>query len=74
MRIHYQPAALEEFRQAIIWYAEVAGLQQAEALELESGTKPRSSPDLKADSAQRNDPQCQRVGTAPWLQPRFQSW
>lgn len=39
MRILYQPAALEEFREAIIWYCEVAGQRQAEALDLEINAK-----------------------------------
>ena len=39
MRTLYQPAALEEFREAIIWYCEVAGQRQAEALDREINAK-----------------------------------
>ncbi len=39
MRTRYQPAALEEFREAIIWYCEVAGQRQAEALDREINAK-----------------------------------
>ena len=39
MRTFYQPAALEEFREAIIWYGEVAGQRQAEALDREISAK-----------------------------------
>lgn len=39
MRTLYQPAALEEFREAIIWYIEAAGQRQAEALDKEINAK-----------------------------------
>jgi plasmid stabilization system protein ParE len=39
MRALFQPAALEEFRQAIIWYGEVAGQRPAEALDREINAK-----------------------------------
>lgn len=39
MRTLYQPAALEELREAIIWYIEAAGQRQAEALDREINAK-----------------------------------
>ena len=39
MRALYQPAALEEFREAIIWYGEVVGRRHAEALDREISAK-----------------------------------
>lgn len=39
MRTLYQPAAFEEFREAIIWYGAVAGQRQAEALDREVNAK-----------------------------------
>ena len=39
MRTLYQPAAFEEFREAIIWYGAVAGQRQAEALDREINAK-----------------------------------
>lgn len=39
MRTLYQPAALEEFREAIIWYIEAVGQRQAEALDREINAK-----------------------------------
>ena len=39
MRALYQPAAFEEFREAIIWYGEVAGPKQAEAFAREISAK-----------------------------------
>lgn len=39
MKTFYQPAALKEFRAAIIWYIEAAGQRQAEALDREINSK-----------------------------------
>ena len=39
MRTFYQPAALKEFRAAIIWYIEAASQRQAEALAWEINSK-----------------------------------
>ena len=39
MRTLFQPAALEEFREAIVWYRELAGLRQARALDQEINAK-----------------------------------
>jgi toxin ParE1/3/4 len=39
MRTLYQPAALEELREAIIWYIEAAGQRQAEAFNREINAK-----------------------------------
>lgn len=39
MKATYQPAAVAELREATIWYAEVAGQRQAEALNLEVTAK-----------------------------------
>jgi toxin ParE1/3/4 len=39
MKILYQPTALEELREAIIWYSEVAGQRQAEILDQEISAK-----------------------------------
>lgn len=39
MRTLYQPAAFEEFREAISWYGAVAGQRQAEALDREVNAK-----------------------------------
>ena len=39
MRTSYQPAALEELREAIIWYGEVVGQRQSEALDREINAK-----------------------------------
>jgi len=39
MRVLYQPTALEELREAILWYIEVAGHKQAAALDFEINVK-----------------------------------
>ena len=39
MRVLYQPAPLEELREAILWYIEVAGHKQAVALDFEINVK-----------------------------------
>lgn len=63
MRTFYQPAALEEFREAIIWYGEVAGQRQAEALDREISAKLA----LLKDHPLIGTP---GVGGSRWMPPR----